>query len=182
MSYFPGYTRPDELYHYGVKGMKWGVRRYQDYDGSYTKKGLERFRKAESKYDKAEQRFSTAKGNSDVSGQKVARKDMRKAKKEMSSAYKNLKKARAADEGRDIYRSGETITKNNAKQLLVDVGVTAATPIVAKAVMELTHDYRAGIATIGASVAARNGYYYYLQNRNKKLRSYYGYSNNVNAL
>lgn len=27
------------LMHYGVKGMKWGVRRYQNYDGSYTRKG-----------------------------------------------------------------------------------------------------------------------------------------------
>lgn len=31
------------LAHYGVKGMRWGVRRYQKYDGTYTKKGVARF-------------------------------------------------------------------------------------------------------------------------------------------
>ena len=31
-----------ELYHYGVKGMKWGIRRYQNKDGSLTPKGKKR--------------------------------------------------------------------------------------------------------------------------------------------
>ena len=30
-----------ELYHYGVKGQKWGVRRYQNKDGTLTKAGKE---------------------------------------------------------------------------------------------------------------------------------------------
>ena len=45
-----------ELYHYGVKGMKWGVRRYQNADGTLTQKGKARqvklTKKAQKKWDK----------------------------------------------------------------------------------------------------------------------------------
>lgn len=33
----------NELYHWGVKGMKWGVRRYQNKDGTLTAAGKKRY-------------------------------------------------------------------------------------------------------------------------------------------
>lgn len=36
----------DYLMHYGVKGQKWGVRRYQNADGSLTDKGKKRYANA----------------------------------------------------------------------------------------------------------------------------------------
>ena len=46
----------NELYHYGVKGQKWGVRRYQNSDGSLTDAGKKRVAKLNAKINKADKK------------------------------------------------------------------------------------------------------------------------------
>lgn len=52
------YVRADELYHHGVKGMRWGHRKnkYENSDGSLTKKGIKRQQKRQAELENLKNR------------------------------------------------------------------------------------------------------------------------------
>ena len=52
----------DELYHHGIRGQRWGVRRFQNKDGSLTKLGQKRVEREQKKADKAAQKSEKKSG------------------------------------------------------------------------------------------------------------------------
>lgn len=159
----------DIIEHHGVKGMKWGVRRYQNYDGSYTRKGLERYKKAESDYEKAKEAQKNGIGSSS---------DVRVAKRKMSKAYDKLKYDKMADEGKKLYSKGKTITSNTSKTVTTEIAVVAGANIVS-AILANTGSLK--LASISGSTIAMGGTAINAiltaktRSENKKLRAYYAH-------
>lgn len=74
MSEYPSY-----LIHYGIQGQKWGVRRFQNEDGTYTSDGLERRKKLiEQGAPKKEIRQAKKEGKRELRYNKQLRKEQAK--------------------------------------------------------------------------------------------------------
>lgn len=90
------------LVHHGVKGMHWGVRRYQNYDGSYTQRGLERYRKADQAHEDAKQKAKETKqaykmGTATKDQYKAAKGEVKVTKRALDKSYDKLKTDKLAE-------------------------------------------------------------------------------------
>ena len=81
------------LLHYGIKGMKWGVRRYQNKDGTLTAAGEKRYDR-----DKRENAAKKKENRIDLSNpdpKRWAKEDLERTKKSLAQAEEEVDRCRA---------------------------------------------------------------------------------------
>jgi hypothetical protein len=147
----------DYLVHYGIKGQKWGIRRYQNEDGTLTAAGRKRYgvdldindksrtNIARIRKGEAYRRLDYARENNPTNTYRIGQ-----LQANVRNAERSEKLAKKIDRGSMLAAKGDTITRNKQKKLMAYgasvVASIATTAILAKGISNLksTGQYRAG--------------------------------------
>lgn len=136
-------TTNGELFHWGVKGMKWGVRRYQNKDGSLTPRGRKRQKELTADEKERASRKADLKNRRTMSDADLKKKIERL---KMEKEFKNLT-------NEDI-NSGKTFVNevmSSAGKKVLTIAAAGAMAYGVKAAMTKEFDIKEAAAYIAAN-------------------------------
>lgn len=152
-----------ELMHYGVKGMKWGVRRFENKNGTLTPAGKRRY--SDDVYEK-KAAYKQAK--------KDYNKSFNKAYNKSVAAYSPIKKHRKANDERwdDAFKKAESANKAKADYKKAKKDYDNSPEGKAAAAERRKKAIKVGAAVAGTAIAAYGAYkvHEYVRERNKHIR------------
>lgn len=110
----------NELYHHGVRGQKWGVRRYQNKDGSLTYAGKKQALSMQNKYDKFtnNKKYYNQDGSLTYAGQK---KNLKMNEKYSNLTGKQLRKSNLKITTKNVSSNSESISSMSNAELRAKV-------------------------------------------------------------
>lgn len=150
------YEKKNELKHHGIKGQKWGLRRYQNADGSWTAEGRKRYLKSD--------------GTLNVEGNRLALSTLR---------GKNL-----VDNKNTIKSVEHTTKKRIGRNLAVSAGIGAAFGMLAKNCHNTSSGKALAIGALSAIGSATVSSYFTSVSGKRDaedIRNYYNYGEKLIA-
>lgn len=160
---------PDELYHHGIPGQKWYVRRFQNEDGSYTEAGLKRYGKLQKKIAKQEAKITTHERRKDhvleKNGRQIAKADMQAAKLRGRKANILVSKKKASELEEKAQMKEAKVAKAKGKLESEQLQIEKAKALINK------YNHKIDKMTSGSDIDIGKSYADYLLNQKKNLES-----------